>query len=69
MILHINKSVGAARAQEISEIAKGFLVEQEDKFVVINSSGAKEVPAAIASEVVIYPEINFTNAIIDASFD
>ncbi|MFT4601079.1 MAG: 3-deoxy-7-phosphoheptulonate synthase [Arenicella sp.] len=51
MILHLDKSIGNDRANEIANSAKGFLIEENDKFVLITSSSHKELSSDYASEI------------------
>jgi len=43
MIVHFSKSIGNEKAQEISKKINAFLVEKEDKYVLISSSSHKEL--------------------------
>lgn len=45
MILHLKKEIGTAQANEVADKIKAFVIEKDDKFVLITSSGMKEVPA------------------------
>ncbi len=51
MILHLNKSIGCDRAHAIADSAKAFVIEKDDKFVLISSSSHKELDASYANEV------------------
>ena len=45
MIIHLKKDIGTAKAEEIANEIKAFVIERDDKYVMITSSGMKEVPA------------------------
>ena len=51
MIIHFKKEIGAATANQIGKDLKAFVVEKEDKFVLISSSGHKELDARYQSDV------------------
>lgn len=44
MIIHLKKDTGSEKATKIANEIKAFLIEKGDKFVLITSSGIKEVP-------------------------
>lgn len=52
MIIHLKKEIGSARAAEIGEEIKGFVIEDTDKFVVVTSSGLKDLDSKYSSEVI-----------------
>lgn len=43
MIIHFDKSIGNEKAQEISKKINAFIVEKQDKYVLISSSSHKEL--------------------------
>ncbi len=43
MIIHFDKSIGNKKAQEISKKINAFIVEKQDKYVLISSSSHKEL--------------------------
>ena len=45
MIIHLKKDIGLEKANQIAAENQAFLVEKEDKFVLISSSSQKEVDA------------------------
>jgi 3-deoxy-7-phosphoheptulonate synthase len=51
MIIHFKKEIGAATAEQIGKDLKAFVVEKEDKFVLISSSGHKELDSRYHSDV------------------
>jgi 3-deoxy-7-phosphoheptulonate synthase len=52
MIIHFKKDIGAARAAEIGDEIKGFVIEDMDKYVVVTSSGMKEVDSKYSADVI-----------------
>lgn len=51
MIIHLKKSVGSQRANEIGKEINAFVIERPDHFQLISSSGQKTVPDKYATEV------------------
>lgn len=45
MIIHLKKEIGNERASEIAQEINAFLIEENDQFVLISSSGQKEIDA------------------------
>lgn len=45
MIIHLKKNIGLDKANQIAQDNKAFLIEKEDKYVLISSSSQKEVDA------------------------
>ena len=45
MIIHLKKETGLAKATEIANQNKAFLIEKDDKFVLISSSSQKTIDA------------------------
>lgn len=45
MIIHLKKETGNEKAQQIADDIKAFLIEKEDKYVLVTSSGMKELPS------------------------
>ncbi|HIP37338.1 MAG TPA: 3-deoxy-7-phosphoheptulonate synthase [Crocinitomix sp.] len=52
MIIHLKKSIGLDKAHQIAEDNKAFLIEKEDKYVLISSSSQKEVNPNYTSDVI-----------------
>lgn len=52
MIIHLKKSIGLDKAHQIAEDNKAFLIEKEDKYVLISSSSQKEVNPNYESDVI-----------------
>ncbi|MCB9224098.1 MAG: 3-deoxy-7-phosphoheptulonate synthase [Crocinitomicaceae bacterium] len=52
MIVHLKKDIGSARAAQIGEEIKGFVIEDTDKFVVITSSSKKELESKYDNDVI-----------------
>lgn len=51
MIIHLKKTTPADRVNEIAEKTNSFLIEKPDYYVLVNSSGKKEVPESFAGDV------------------
>jgi 3-deoxy-7-phosphoheptulonate synthase len=51
MIIHLKKEIGALRASEIGKETKGFIIEEDDKFVCVTSSGLKTLDSKYDNEV------------------
>ncbi len=45
MIIHLKKDIGNERAAEVAKENNAFLIEEENQYVLISSSGQKEVDA------------------------
>ena len=52
MIIHLKKEIGTPVAAEIGAAIKAFVIEKEDKFVLVTSSSMKEVPAVAAPHTI-----------------
>ncbi len=58
MIIHLKKETGLEKANEIATENQAFLVEKDDKFVLISSSSQKEIDAKhneFVSETFVFP--------------
>ncbi len=51
MIIHLKKNIGLDKANQIAQNNKAFLIEKEDKYVLISSSSQKEVDAKYADVI------------------
>ena len=51
MIIHLKKDIGLAQAEKIGNDIKAFVVEKPDYFVLISSSGHKEIDQSYSSDV------------------
>lgn len=43
MIIHLNKEIGIDKANQVAELNKAFLIDKDDKFVLVSSSSQKEI--------------------------
>ncbi len=43
MIIHLKKNIGLDKANQVAMLNKAFLIEKDDKFVLISSSSQKEI--------------------------
>ena len=46
MIIHYKKSIGTEKAEEFGKALKAFVIEEDEKFVLVTSSGVKSLDAA-----------------------
>ncbi len=51
MILHIEKTKGLERAQKIGDALKAFVIEEQDRYVLISSSSLKELPKEYEEDI------------------
>lgn len=51
MIIHLKKDIGLAQAEKIGNDIKAFVVEKPDYFVLISSSGHKEIDSSYSTHV------------------
>ncbi|MBD3638496.1 MAG: 3-deoxy-7-phosphoheptulonate synthase [Crocinitomicaceae bacterium] len=59
MIIHLSKETGLERAKQIGNDIKAFVIEAEDKFVLVSSSGMKEIPVEL--EPLVHDKYVFEN--------
>lgn len=52
MIIHLKKDIGNKRASEIAEKINAFLIEEENQFVLISSSGQKTLDPSYEADVI-----------------
>ncbi len=51
MIIHLKKEIGNAKAEAIAKANNAFLIEEDNQYVLISSSGQKEVDPQFADAV------------------
>ena len=51
MIIHLNKNIGENKAKEAAAKMNSFLIIEEDKYVLVSSSGLKEVAPEYKNDV------------------
>ncbi|WP_027420158.1 3-deoxy-7-phosphoheptulonate synthase [Crocinitomix catalasitica] len=51
MIIHLNKNIGENKAKEAAAKMNSFLIIEEDKYVLVSSSGLKEVAPEYQNDV------------------
>jgi len=50
MIIDLKKEVSSARAEELAQMARAFLIHDGERYVLINGSGVKELPAGLEAD-------------------
>lgn len=52
MIIHLKKSIGDERAEQIAKANNAFLINQENQYVLISSSSQKEIDSQYDADVI-----------------
>jgi 3-deoxy-7-phosphoheptulonate synthase len=52
MIIHLKKAIGTAQAEAIAKANNAFLIEEANQYVLISSSGQKEIDPQFADAVI-----------------
>jgi len=52
MIIHIDKKKAQARVEEIANAMKAFVIENDEVYILVSSSGHKEIPREYVADII-----------------